>query len=90
MPSIINFSGTRFIFVKFKDINVPNLNSTGVTDNAMVRIDNNAPYGYYIFYRPMEVQRFVIRRRTINNITFTLTDTKGEALNIFSEMLRLL
>jgi hypothetical protein len=84
MPSIINFSGTRFIFVKFKDINVPNLNSTGVTDNAIVRIDNNAPYGYYIFYRPMEVQRFIIRKRTINNISFTLTDTKGEELNIFS------
>jgi hypothetical protein len=84
MPSIINFSGTRFIFVKFTDINVPNLNSTGVTDNAMVRIDNNAPYGYYIFYRPMEIQRFIIRKRTINHIAFTLTDTKGEALNIFS------
>ena len=84
MPSIVNFSGTRFIFLKFKDINVPNLNSTGVTDNAMVRIDNNAPYGYFIFYRPMEVQRFVIRKRTINNLTFTLTDTKGQELNIFS------
>ena len=84
MPSIVNFSGTRFIFLKFKDISVPNLNSGGSTDNAMVRIDNNAPYGYFIFYRPMEVQRFIIRKLTINNITFTLTDTKGQELNIFS------
>jgi hypothetical protein len=84
MPSIVNFSGTRFIFLKFKDINVPNLNSGGNTDNSIVRIDNNAPYGYFIFYRPMEIQRFVIRKRTINNISFTLTDTKGQELNIFS------
>ena len=40
MPSIINFSGTRFIFVKFVNLTVNNLNSKGVTDNAMVRIDN--------------------------------------------------
>jgi len=84
MPSVINFSGTRFIFLKFKNISVPNLNSGGNTDNSIVRIDNNAPYGYFIFYRPMEVQRFVIRKQTINNISFTLTDTQGNELNIFS------
>jgi len=84
MPSVVNFSGTRFIFLKFKNISVSNLNSRGETDNSIVRIDNNAPYGYYIFYRPMEVQRFVIRKQTINNIAFTLTDTQGNPLNIFS------
>ena len=84
MSSIINFAGTRFIFVIFKNISVSNLNSTGTTDNAMVRIDNNAPYGYYIFYRPLEVQRFIIRKSTINNIQFRLTDTQGKDLNIFS------
>lgn len=84
MPSIVNFAGTRFIFVIFKNISVSNLNSTGVTDNAMVRIDNNAPYGYYIFYRPLEVQRFIIRKSTINNIQFRLTDTQGKDLNLFS------
>lgn len=84
MPSIINFSGTRFIFVKFVNLTVNNLNSKGVTDNAMVRIDNNAPFGYYIFYRPMEVQRFMLQKRTINNIAFRLTNVKGEDLNIWS------
>lgn len=84
MPSIINFSGTRFIFVKFVNLTVNNINSQGVTDNAMVRIDNNAPFGYYIFYRPMEVQRFMVHRRTINNIAFRLTNIKGEDLNIWS------
>ena len=84
MPSIINFSGTRFIFVKFVNLSVNNLNSNGTTDNAMVRIDNNAPFGYYIFYRPMEIQRFILHKRTINTISFRLTNTKGEDLNIWS------
>lgn len=84
MPSIVNFAGTRFIFVKFKYLSVNNLNSTGSTDNAMVRIDNNAPYGYYIFYRPMEVQRFISRKRTINSISFRLTDTQDNDINIWS------
>jgi hypothetical protein len=84
MPSCANFSGTRFIFVKFKNISVNNLNSRGVTDNAIVRIDNNAPFGFMIFYRPIEVHRFIINRQTINNIAFTLTDTQGNDINIFS------
>jgi hypothetical protein len=84
MPSTVNFSGTRFIFLKFKNITVNNINSNGITDNAMVRIDNNAPYGYYIFYRPMEVHKFLLHKRAIHNITFTLTDTKGTDLNIWS------
>lgn len=84
MPSSVNFAGTRFIFVKFDSISVNNLNSQGLTDNAIVRIDNNAPYGHIIFYRPMEVQRFIIRKQTISGITFILTDTNGEELNIFS------
>lgn len=84
MPSSVNFAGTRFIFVKFDSISVNNLNSQGLTDNAIVRIDNNAPYGHIIFYRPMEVQRFIIRKQTISGIAFTLTNTNGEELNIFS------
>ena len=84
MPSVVNFSGTRFIFVKFKNVSVNNLNSTGVTDNAIVRIDNNAPYGYYIFYRPAVQQQFLISKRTINNLSFTITDTAGNPLNIWS------
>jgi hypothetical protein len=84
MPSIVNFAGTRFIFVKFKNLSVNNLNSGGNTDNAMVRIPNNAPFGYYIFYRPSEVQRFISRKRTINSLSFRLTDTQDNDLNIWS------
>lgn len=84
MPSCVNFSGTRFIFLKFKDISVNNLNSQGLTDNSIVRIDNNAQFGHIIFYRPVEVQRFLIRKQNISGIGFTLTDTNGKELNIFS------
>ena len=84
MPSIVNFAGTRFIFVKFKNLSVNNLNSSGSTDNAMVRIPNNAPYGYYIFYRPNEVQRFICRKRIINSLSFRLTDTQDNDINIWS------
>ena len=84
MPSVVNFAGTRFIFVKFKNVSVNNLNSNGVTDNAIVRIDNNSPYGYFIFYRPAIQQQFLISKRTINNLSFSITDTAGQALNIWS------
>lgn len=84
MPSIVNFAGTRFIFVKFKNLSVNNLNSGGNTDNAIVRIPNNAPFGYYIFYRPSEVQRFISRKRTINSLSFRLTDTQDNDINIWS------
>jgi hypothetical protein len=84
MPSVVNFSGTRFIFVKFKNVSVNNLNSNGITDNAIVRIDNNAPYGYFIFYRPAIQQQFLISKRTINNLSFSITDTAGNPLNIWS------
>ena len=84
MPSCVNFTGTRFIFVKFNNISVNNLNGSGITDNAMVRIDNNAPFGYMILYRPSEVQLFIIRKQSINNLTFSLTNTLGENLDIFS------
>lgn len=84
MPSCVNFAGTRFIFVKINDIIVNNINSDGETDNAIVRIDNNAPYGHIIFYRPLEIQRFIIRKQTISSISFSLTDTNGNDLNIFS------
>ena len=84
LPSVVNFAGTRFIFVKFKNLSVNNLNSGGNTDNAIVRIPNNAPFGYYIFYRPSEVQRFISRKRTINSLSFRLTDTQDNDINIWS------
>jgi hypothetical protein len=84
MPSSVDFNGSRFFFIKFKNITVNNLNSNGITDNAIVRIDNNAPLGNIVFYRPIEVHRFLIEKDTISNISFTITDTRGRELNIFS------
>ena len=84
MPSCVNFSGSRFIFLKFKNISVMNLNSRGLTDNAMVRIDNNAQLGHMIFYKPVEIQRFIVGKQIITNISFTLTDVNGNELNLFS------
>ena len=37
-----------------------------------------------ILYRPSEVQLFIIRKQSINNLTFSLTNTLGENLDIFS------
>ena len=84
MPSCVNFTGTRFIFLKFKNISVNNLNSSGLTDDAIVRIDNNVPFGYMIFYKPAEAHRFLVGKQTITSVQFTLTDTQGNDLNIFS------
>jgi hypothetical protein len=84
MPSCVNFNGSRFFFIKFKNISVNNINSNGVTDNAIVRIDNNVPLGHIVFYRPMEVHRFLIDKETINSLAFIITDTLGNELNLFS------
>ncbi|MGA1047304.1 MAG: hypothetical protein ACO3UU_04790, partial [Minisyncoccia bacterium] len=84
MDSPVNFTGTRFIFVKFKNITVNNMNSTGQLDNAVVRIDNNAQPGEMIFYRPLEVHKFLIAKRSIQNLNFTLTDVNDRPLNLFS------
>lgn len=84
MPSCVNFSNTRFIFLKFRNISVPNMNSNGVQDNSIIRISNNAPFGHYIFYRPNDIQRFLITKKNITNIAFTLTDINGNDLNIWS------
>ena len=84
MPSCVNFSNTRFIFLKFKNISVPNMNSIGLIDNSIIRISNNAPFGYYIFYRPNDIQRFIITKKSISNIAFRLTDMDDNDLNIWS------
>mgnify|MGYP003672860244 FL=1 len=84
MPSCVNFSNTRFIFLKFKNISVPNMNSVGLIDNAIIRINNNSPFGYYIFYRPNDIQRFIITKKSISNIAFRLTDMDDNDLNIWS------
>lgn len=84
MPSTVNFTNTRFIFLKFKNISVPNMNSKGVQDNSIIRITNNAAFAHYIFYRPNDIQRFLITKKTISNIAFTLTDINGDDLNIWS------
>lgn len=84
MPSNVDFTGTRFIFFKFKNITVNNMNSLGELDNAVVRIDNNALPGSMIFYRPLEVQKFLIQKKNIQNIEFLLTDVNNEPINLFS------
>lgn len=84
MPSCVNFSNTRFIFLKFRNITTQNMNSYGVNDNSIIRIANNAPFGYYIFYRPNDIQRFLITKKNITNISFRLTDIDDNDLNIWS------
>lgn len=84
MPSCVNFSNTRYIFLKFKNISVPNMVSNGLQDNSIIRISNNAAFGHYIFYRPNDIQRFLITKKNITNIAFTLTDMNGDNLNIWS------
>jgi hypothetical protein len=37
-----------------------------------------------IFYKPVEIQRFIVGKQIITNISFTLTDVNGNELNLFS------
>ena len=55
MPSMIDFSGSKYIFIVMGGMTVSNLNSNGNLDNTLVRIPGNCNKGSMIFHRPSEV-----------------------------------
>ena len=78
MPSMINFSGTKYIFIVMGGMTVSNLNSTENLDNTLVGIRVNCNTGSMIFYRPSEVVHYIVERQNLPFIRF-LYQRRGQS-----------
>jgi hypothetical protein len=72
MPSWFNLSGTPYVFVNVRNITIQNIDS-GI-NNAMTRLDINAPYGYTCFYRPSSLETYLLETKKIDMFKIDLTD----------------
>lgn len=82
MSSTVNFSPTPFIFLKINNITLSNINSFGTISNSLIRFPVNCNYGEMIFYRPTELNRFLIQRNDITSVEIYLEDIYNNPLNI--------
>lgn len=80
MPSMIDFSGTKYIFIVMGGMTVSNLNSTGNLDNTLVRIPVNCNRGSMIFYRPSEVVHYIVERQNLHSLEFFIKDDDNQDL----------
>lgn len=80
MPSSVNFAGTPYVYVKMENLPLSNFNSFGQINDALARIPVNTPYGYKIFYRPNEVNKFLIGKQIFSNFTIRIEDIYNNML----------
>ena len=82
LESTVNFIYTPYVSLKMENISVSNMNSSGGMNNTLCRFPINCQYGEIIQYRPTELNRFLISRREIESVEFTLSDSFGNPLSI--------
>lgn len=82
MPSTVNFIPTPYVFVKINGLSLSNINSRGEINDTLVRFPVNCEYGQMIQYRPIETNRFLITRQSINNFMLRLEDVHNNPLAI--------
>jgi hypothetical protein len=80
MPSTVNFAGTPYIYVKMEGLPLSNYNSFGQINDALCRVPVNTPFGYKIFYRPNEVNKFLIGKQVFSNFSIRLEDIHNNNL----------
>ncbi len=90
LPSTINFRPTDQIFIKSEELTLNNVNSFGTITNTLARVPVNAQPGSVIFYRPVELNRFIIAKKTIQTLKIGLTDALQNPLDIGSQPFQLL
>ena len=90
LPSTVNFRPTDQIFIKSEELTLNNINSYGTITNTLARVPVNAQPGSIIFYRPSELNRFIIPKKTIQNLKISLTDALQNPLDIGSQAFQLL
>ena len=90
LPSTVNFRPTDQIFIKSEELTLNNINSIGTITNTLCRVPVNAQPGSIIFYRPSELNRFIIPKKTIQNFKVSLVDALQNPLEIGSQAFQLL
>ena len=90
LPSTINFRPTDQIFIKTEELTLNNVNSFGTITNTLARVPVNAQPGSIIFYRPTELNRFIIPKKTIQTLKIGLVDALQKPLDIGSQAFQLL
>ena len=89
-PSTINFRPTDQIFIKSEELTLNNVNSIGTITNTLARIQVNSQPGSIIFYRPSELNRFIIPKKTIQTLKVGLVDALQKPLDIGSQSFQML
>ena len=90
LPSTVNFRPTDQIFIKTDELTLNNVNSFGIITNTLARVPVNAQPGSVIFYRPVELNRFIIQKKNIQNLKVSLVDALQNPLDIGSQSFQLL
>jgi hypothetical protein len=90
LPSTVNFRPTDQIFIKSEELTLNNVNSYGTITNTLARVPVNAQPGSIIFYRPVELNRFIIQKKHIQNLKVSLVDALQNPLDIGSQSFQLL
>ena len=90
LPSTVNFRATDQIFIKSEELTLNNVNSYGIITNTLARVPVNTMPGSIIFYRPTELNRFIIPKKTIQTLKIGLTDALQKPLDIGSQAFQLL
>ena len=90
LPSTINFRPTDQIFIKTEELTLNNVNSFGTITNTLARVPVNTMPGSIIFYRPTELNRFIIPKKTIQTLKVGLVDALQKPLDIGSQSFQLL
>ena len=82
LPYPVNFIPVSNIFIKTQEFTLQNINSFGTITNTLARIPVNSNPGFKIFYRPIELNRFLLPIRKIKELHIILEDENGNELDL--------
>ena len=80
----VSFVATHNIFIKTQEFTLNNINSFGEITNTLARIPVNVNPGHTIFYRPVELNRFLIPAKTIKNLALSFQNDKNQLIEIIN------
>lgn len=76
----VSFIFTNNIFIKTQEFTLNNINSYGDITNTMARVQVNCNPGQMIFYKPIELNRFIIATKTIKKLTFSFENDRNQPI----------
>ena len=77
---VVNFSGTKYIFINAENLTINNLNSFGNIDSNLVRDPVNCNFGEVISYKPPNPTKYLINKKTFDSFVLTLEDDRNNPL----------